>query len=143
MTRGRLPKKGLDEALPVALKRGVVMSILQTGESVCDFSIIDKDTVVLVRVRRARQIHGSVEALEREFHEPIIRLRSVPGPIPVIRELWIYSRYSTWRFFCIEDAGIVEICRDGTPLKNPFGVVARTARAIFPRKTGTRLAKEG
>jgi hypothetical protein len=141
MTRGRRPRKGLDEALPDALARGQVMSVLQTVESVCDFSIIDKYTVVLVRVRRARQIHAPVEALEREFHEPILRLRSFPGPVPLIRELWIYSRYGTWRFFRIEDTGLVEIGKDGTPLKNPFRVGARTARAIYPGKTGTTIEK--
>jgi len=143
MTRGRPPKKGLGEALPVALARGTVMCTLQNGESVCDLIIIGKDQVVLIRVRKARRIRVSQQETEREYQEPILRLRSFPAPGPVIRELWIYSRYGIWRFFRIEDTGIVEICQDGMLLKNPFRVVAMTVRAVYARKKGTRLVKEG
>jgi hypothetical protein len=64
-----------------------------------------------------------------------------PDPALVIRDLWVYSRYGIWRFFRIEGAGIVEICQDGTQLKNPFQVVERTVRAVYPRKTGSALVK--
>jgi hypothetical protein len=141
MTRGRLPQKGLDEALPVAMGRGTVMSIRQTKESVCDFTITAQDQVVLVRVRKAIRIHSLLEETEREFREPILRLRSFPGPGPVVRELWLYSRHGTWRFFRIEDAGIMEIGKDGTSLKNPFRVVARTVRGVCPKKTGAAMEK--
>ena len=141
MTRGRLPKKGLDDAIPVAMARGTVMCFLQNMESVCDFMITGNGHFVFVRVRKARRLRGTLEEMEREFGEPIMRLRSFPGPGPVIRELWAYSRYGIWRFLRIEDASIVEICQDGTPLKNPFKVVARTKRAVYPRKTGSALVK--
>jgi hypothetical protein len=142
MTRGRLPKKGLGDAIMVAKARGTVMVFLQNRESVCDFMIIGNGNLIVVRVRKARYIRGTREEIEREFRDPIKGLRSFPGPGPVIRELWIYSRYGIWRFFRVEDTIIVEICQDGTPLKNSFIEVARTVRAVYPRKTGAALVKE-
>jgi hypothetical protein len=141
MTRGRLPKKGLDDAILVAKARGTVMIFLHNKESLCDFMIIWNGHLVFVRVRTAMRIRGTREEIEREFRDPIMQLRYVPGPGPVIRELWVYSRHGIWRFFRIEDAGIVEICQDGTQLKNPFQVVERTVRAVYPRKTGSALVK--
>jgi len=43
--------------------------------------------------------------------------------------------------FCIEDASIVEIRQDGTPLKNPFKEVARPARGVNAKKTMSALVK--
>ena len=142
MTRGRLPKKGLEDAILVAKARGAVMRFLQNRESVCDFMIMGNGKLVVVRVRKARFIRGTREDIEREFQEPIMGLRPFPASSLILKELWIYSRYGIWRFFRIEDTGIVEICQDGTPLKNSFIVVARTVRAVYPRKTGAALVKE-
>ena len=83
---------------------------------------------------------------ERRSRESSRSRSTGSGPFPlqviILKELWIYSRYGIWRFFRIEDTGIVEICQDGTPLKNSFIVVARTVRAVYPRKTGAALVKE-
>ena len=141
MTRGRLPKKGLGDAILVATARGTVMIFLQNKETWCDFMIMGNGHLVFVRIRKAKRIRGTREEMEREFRDPVMELRSFPSSGPVIRELWAYSRYGIWRFFRIEDACIVEICQDGTPLKNPFKEVARTVRAVYPRKTGSALVK--
>ena len=101
--------------------------------------IISNGHLIFVRVRTAIRIHCTREEIEREFRDPIMQLRYVPGPGPVIRELWVYSRYGIWRFFRIEDTSIMEICQDGTPLKNPFQVVERTVRAVYPRNMGSAL----
>lgn len=141
MTRGRLPKKGLGDVMLVAMARGTVMSFMKNKESLCDFMIMRDGRVVFVRVRKARRIRGTREEMEREFQEPVTRLRSFPGLNPIVRELWVYSRYGIWRFFRVEDIGIGEICLDWTPLKNPFTEVAGTVRAVYPRKTGAALVK--
>ena len=141
MTRGRLPKKGLGDAIQVATSRGTVMSFLQNRESVCDFMIMGNGNLVVVRVRKARRIRGTREEIEREFRDPIKGLRSFPSSDLILMELWTYSRYGIWRFFRIEDTGIVEICQDGTPLKNSFIEVARTVKAVYPRKMGSALVK--
>jgi hypothetical protein len=118
------------------------MRFLQNRESVCDFMIMGNGNLVVVRVRKARFIRGTREDIEREFQEPIMGLRPFPDSSLILKELWIYSRYGIWRFFRIEDNGIVEICQDGKPLKNSFIVVARTVRAVYPRKNGAALVKE-
>jgi hypothetical protein len=141
MTRGRLPKKGLEDAILVAKARGTVMSFLQNKETLCDFMIMGNGHLIVVRVRKARRISGTREEFEREFMDPIMGLRSFPSSGLILKELWIYSRYGIWRFFHIVDTGIVEICQDGMPLKNSFIVVVRTVRAVYPRKTGTALVK--
>jgi hypothetical protein len=141
MTRGRLPKKGLEDAILVAKARGTVMSFQQNKETLCDFILISNGHLVFVRVRKAKRIHEKREDIDREFQEPIMGLRSFPSSGLILKELWMYSRYGIWRFFHIEDTGIVEISQDGTPLKNSFIVVARTVRAVYPRKTGAALVK--
>jgi len=141
MTRGRPPKKGLSDAILVAKARGTVMSFLQNRESVCDFMIMGYGNLVVVRVLKARCIRNTREEFEREFQDPIKGLRSFPSSGLILKELWIYSRYGIWRFFRLEDNGIVEICQDGMPLKNSFIVVARTVKTVYPRKTGAALVK--
>jgi hypothetical protein len=141
MTRGRLPKKGLEDAILVAKARGNVMNFLQNRDSLCDFMIVGNDNLVVVRVRKARCIRNSREDFEREFQDPIKGLRSFPSSDLILKELWIYSRYGIWRFFRMDDTGMIEICQDGTPPKNPFREIIRTVRAVYPRKTGSALVK--
>jgi hypothetical protein len=66
----------------------------------------------------------------------ILRFRFFPFPCPVIREIRFCSRHGIWRFFRVEDAGIVEISPEGTPLKNPFQEVARTHQSDVSRENG-------
>jgi hypothetical protein len=141
MTRGRPPKKGLGDAILVAKARGTVMIFLQNKETLCDFMIMGNGNFVFVQVKTTGRIRGTREEIESVFRESIMRLRSFPSSGLILKELWIYSRYGIWRFFRIEDTGIVEICQDGTQLKNLFIVVARTVRAVYPRKTGAPLVK--
>ena len=141
MTRGRHPKKGLEDAVLVAKARGTVMNFLQNRDSLCDFMIIGNGNLVVVRVRKVRRIRDTREEFEREFQDPIKGLRSFPSSGLILKELWIYSRHGIWRFFRMEDTGMIEICQDGTPLKNPFREILRTVRAVYPRKTGSALVK--
>ena len=117
------------------------MSFVKNRENRCDFMIVGNGKLVFVQVRKARRVGSTREEMEREFCEPVMELRSFPSSDLILKELWTYSRYGIWRFFRIEDAGIVEICQDGTPLKNSFIEVARTVRAVYPRKMGSALVK--
>jgi len=123
------------------MARGTVMSFMKNKESLCDFMIMGNSTLFFVQVRKARGLCGTREEMEREFREPVMQLRSFPSSGPIIKELWVYSRYGIWRFFRIEDADIVEICQDGTPLKNSFIEVIRTQRAVHKKKPGSTLVK--
>jgi hypothetical protein len=137
VTRGRPPRQGLDDARRVATARGTVMSFVKNRENRCDFMILGNGNLVFVQVRKARRVGGTREEMEREFCEPVMRLRSFPSSAPVTRELWTYTRYGIWRFFRIDDTTIVEICQDGTPLKNPFVEYVRTKRAVGVKRKGT------
>jgi hypothetical protein len=117
------------------------MSFVKSRENPRDFMIAGNGNLVFVQVRKARRVGSTREEIEREFCEPVMRLRSFPSLVSVTRELWTYTRYRTWRFFRIDDTLIVELCQDGKPLKNPFIEVARTVRSIHPRKMGTSLVK--
>ncbi len=98
----------------------------------CDFVITGNGRCFFVRVRKAQCLRGTPGEMEREFHEPVTQLRTVPGSGPVSRELWTYSRYGNWRFFRVEDAGLVELCRDGMPVLGPGKDVAATAGMASP-----------
>jgi hypothetical protein len=117
------------------------MSFVKSRENNCDFMIAGNGNLIFVQVRKARRVGSTREVMEREFCEPVMRLRSFPSSVSVTRELWTYTRYRSWRFFRIDDTTIVEICQDGKPLKNPFVEVARTKRAVGVKKPGTPLMK--
>ena len=141
MTRGRPPGQGLGDARRVATARGTMMSFVKNKENRCDFMILGNGNLIFVRIRKARRVGCTREEMEREFCEPVMRLRSFPPSVSVTRELWTYTRYGIWRFFRIDDTTIVEICQDGKPLKNPFVEVARTVRAVGVKKPGTAIMK--
>ena len=116
MTRGRRPVLGLEDAVPIARVRGTIMHFQPEAESVSDFMINGGGRLVFVRVRKAQRLHGTLEEMEAECRGLVTRLRSLPGSGPVLRELWIYSRYGIWRYFRVRDVGMVEIGPDGSPL---------------------------
>jgi hypothetical protein len=141
MTRGRPPKKGLADAATVATGRGTVMCFMRATDSPCDFMIKSNDKLIFVSVRKAIRLSVTRVEMEREFGESVMWLRSFPVSANIIRELWTYSRRGIWRFLRIEQDGIVEICQDGTPLKNQFIEVIRTVRGVTARKKGSSLVK--
>ena len=113
------------------------MGFVKNRENRCDFMILGNGNLIFVRVRKARRVGDTREEMEREFGEPVMQLRSFPSSGLVTRELWTYTRYGIWRFFRIDDTTIVEICQDGTPLRNPFIEYFRTKRAVGVKRKGT------
>jgi hypothetical protein len=116
MSRGRPPQKGLDVAIPIAHERGMVMEFRQTSENLCEFVIIGNGSLAMVRVRKARSLHGTKNMIEADFSGAITQARTIPCGGPVSRELWLYSRFGVMRFFRIEEAGLTELDRHGLPL---------------------------
>jgi hypothetical protein len=88
------------------------MQFVQDDECPADFVIIIGGKDIFIRLRRAVPFRRSVAELEAEFRDLIRLLRSIPGR----REFWIYSKKGSLRFFRVDDAGLVEIGRDGLPL---------------------------
>lgn len=109
MKRGPPPTKGFDLALPIALVRGRVMLFQPLPDHVCDFTITGNGIFALVRLMTATRLHVPIEEIAREFSGAIAGLATIPFGGPVSRELWLYSRYGTMRFFRITGTGLEEI----------------------------------
>jgi hypothetical protein len=119
MSRGRPPSKGIDEALPIARARGRVMEIVQNGDTPAMFVIVADGKVFFIYIRRADPFRLTPEEMEAENREVLAMIRSLPGSADIIREIWLYSRAGTLRFFRVEDSWLLEIRRDGQPLAVP------------------------
>lgn len=115
MKRGRPATKGIDDAVTIAQRRGCVMRVTYSPESVCDFFIRTALYVIFVRAVRFEKIILPVEEIERECREMIAELRLFPKSEQIRLELWIYSKHGTYRFFRITDAGLEEIPQEGKP----------------------------
>jgi hypothetical protein len=82
-------------------------------ESMCDFQIRTPVHVVFVRVRRFLRILAPLAEIEAEHRNIIQLLRSFPASDSILRELWVYSKHGTYRYFRVTGTGIVEIDRAG------------------------------
>jgi hypothetical protein len=116
MTRGRHPELGRKIAETVACQRGTVHVIVQGKDRTLDILITTRGHVILVTVQRSERLGEPIQKVEELYREPIHRIREIPDGGPVCRELWLYSRYETLRFFRIENSAVVELGRDGIPL---------------------------
>lgn len=113
MSRGPLPSMGMDVAHVAARMRGRVLEFRRSSKIPANFLIVGCGCFALVRVQKAQRLHGSPDETERDFHEAVVLLRSVPCGGPVTRELWLYSRYGVLRYFRVDDARLVELGPDG------------------------------
>ncbi|HNX16859.1 MAG TPA: hypothetical protein PKM50_00860 [Methanoregula sp.] len=116
MTKGRHPELGRKLAVTAASQRGRVHIIDQGKDRVLDILITTSSQVILVTVGRSEHISEPVQKIEEEYRESVCRIRTIPDGGPVCRELWLYSRYKTLRFFRIVNHGIIELSADGNPL---------------------------
>jgi hypothetical protein len=119
----------MDIALPVAKARGRVIELVQNGDTPGDIEIIVGGIVIFVSLCRADPFRCTPADIEAENRVRIARLRSVPASAHVLRELWIYSKYGSLRFFRVEDTWLLEIGPDGLPLgAGPAKETTRTTR---------------
>ena len=134
MSRGRPPTKGMDIAMPVAKARGRVIELVQNGDTPGDFGIIVGGVVTFVSFCRADPFRCTPAEIEVENRLRIARLRSVPASVHVLRELWIYSKYGSLRFFRVEDTWLLEIGPDGMPLGAGAGKAGNGTTGNDPKK---------
>lgn len=116
MKRGRKYSRGLEIAIPFALRRGHVMVFVAALLNLAEFLITGNGLFVLVRVQLARRIRADIADIESEFADSIAGLRLVPRTGPVSCELWLYSKHGILRCFRVENTRLVEIDCCGTPL---------------------------
>lgn len=124
MSRGPLPSKGFDAALPVARARGHVEHFRRMRGNTADLMVSGGGILAVIRLQNAPRLYGTIAEIAREFYHAIARLRVHPAGGPVSRELWLYSRYGVLRFFRVEEAGIVELGADGKELSKGLEVPA-------------------
>jgi len=119
MTRGRPPQKALDEALPIAKSRGDLLEFKEKPAFDCDFMFLAADRFCIVRVKRTRHLWCTPEDLEAQCTDTIAKFRHIHSPAFLSREIWFWSQYGVFRFFRIENAGFVELDKDGKILVGP------------------------
>jgi hypothetical protein len=116
MSRGRPPKNGIGLGLPVAKERGQVMEIVQDGSPPAAFVINADGKVHFIAIKRLDRFRAMPGEVEVELRSLLALIRSLPSGQDVVRELWVYSKAGTLRFFRVEDSWLLEIGRDGRPL---------------------------
>ena len=124
MTKGRPATTGVDDAVVIAHKRGCVMRIVYGLESISDLIIRTAAYVVFVKTRRTEKITATIQEIEHAYHNLIAELRLFPVSAQILRELWIYSKHGTYRFFRVGEAGLAEVDRNGMPVPLPKEITA-------------------
>ena len=145
MKRGRPATKGIDDAIVIALRRGCVMRVTYSYQSVCDFFIRMVTWVIFVRVIRFEKITAPVHEIEHECRGILAELRLFPPSQQIQLELWIYSRHGTYRFFRLTEAGLKEIRQDGeiAPATVPATVGGKIVPATVPVTDNTPVVVPG
>jgi hypothetical protein len=92
------------------------MRIVYGLESMSDLVIRTAAYVAFIKTRRAEKITATIQDIEHTYHNVIAELRLFPESARILRELWIYSKHGTYRFFRIGTAGLVEVGQDGMPV---------------------------
>jgi hypothetical protein len=85
-------------------------------EALFDFMIARTKPVAFVRAKFSEHIRAMLSEIARDYQEDIRQLRSVTQDAAISCELWLRSRYGTWRFFRVTADALVEIGRDGKPI---------------------------
>lgn len=116
MSRGPPALQTLRDAIPIAQIRGRVQMAERGPESLFDFTIAETKPVAFVRAKFTEHIRAMLAEIARDYDEDIRQLRLVTQDAAISCELWLRSRYGTWRFFRVTADAIVEIGRDGLPI---------------------------
>jgi len=128
MTRGRQPLVALREAGQIARKRGEVRHFAHEPGMICNFVIYCMFLTAHVRIKRVSRLRCPLSVIEREAADALTTLRAIaPGP-GISRELWVYLPRGSFRFFRVEETGLIELDRDGVVIpKQPEPAPARPA----------------
>jgi hypothetical protein len=126
MTRGRKPLMALREAVLIAKKRGEVRQFTHEPGLICNFIIYCLGFTALVRIKRVTRVRCSHAWIEAEAADALASLRAIATGTGISRELWVFLPRGAFRFFRVENDGLVELSRDGTVIapKTWAGVLA-------------------
>ena len=103
--------------------------MIEPGENtLLDLVITGPGALAAVTIRRAQRLYAPLPVLEAEFSDLICEVRLLSGRRPGHTGDLVYNRDGRLRFFRIDETGLVELARDGTPLtvrttpaKKPYG----------------------
>jgi hypothetical protein len=121
MTKGPVPQKAIDTALPVAMARGFVILCRRVNGSGADFVIAGPGWTAVVTICRTKQLNELVADMAMQFPLAIAGLARVPPAPGRSCEIWACDYYGNIRFFRVAGTGLVEIGRDGNLLAGPAG----------------------
>lgn len=113
MTRGRKPLMALREAVLIAKKRGETRQFMHEPGTICNFVIYCPGIVAHVRIKRVIRVHCSHALIERDAADALVMLRAITYGPGISRELWVFLPRGAFRFFRVEDTGLIELDRDG------------------------------
>lgn len=113
MTKGPVPTKAMEHALPVALARGMVILCQRHRGSFASFVIAGPGWTAIVYLGRTRQLNELPGNIASQFGYGIAGLRRIPPAPGRSCELWACDYYGNFRFFRVAGAGVVEIDREG------------------------------
>jgi len=118
MTKGRWPEKGIGLALPIAEGRGPVWVFEHATDNPFSFMIVENGRLTAVGIQKAKKLRGPVDTIEAEHNDVVAGMYAVPRGGAAAIEIWFYSRRGAFRFFRLEDAGLMEIDLHGMPFVN-------------------------
>ncbi|MFA7694575.1 MAG: hypothetical protein WCX63_03465 [Methanoregula sp.] len=113
MSRGPPSYRALSDALPIARRRGTTQPAGRAPENLYDFTIVSAIPLAFVRVSYCARIHAPVAEFVNEFQDDLIGLGRIAAHNCISRELWLRSRYGTWRFFRLTANTLVELGQNG------------------------------
>jgi hypothetical protein len=131
----------LREAVLIAKKRGETRQFMHEPGTICNFVIYCPGFVAHVRIKRVTRVHCSHAWIEREAADALAALRAIASGSGISRELWVFLPRGAFRFFRVEDTGLVELSRDGAVMPEKPGPVIQILPAIpaHPAKTGVEV----
>jgi len=121
MTKGPVPQKAIDIALPVARARGFVILCQRHRGNIASFIIAGPDWTAIVYLGRTKRLNELPGEIASQFGYGIAGLRRVPPAPGRSCEIWACDYYGNLRFFRLTGAGVVEIDMNGNVLEPVIG----------------------
>ena len=104
----------LREAVLIAKKRGETRQFMNEPGTICNFVIYCPSIVAHIRIKRVTRVHCSHAWIESEAADALAALRAIASGQGISRELWVFLPRGAFRFFRIEETGLVELSRNGS-----------------------------
>jgi hypothetical protein len=113
MTKGPVPKKAIEVAMPIARARGFVILCQRHRGSFASFIIAGPGWTTIVYVGRTRRLNELSGNIDAQFRYGMAGLHRVPSAPGRSCELWACDYYGNLRFFRLTGDGVIEIDMQG------------------------------